>query len=323
MEIKDIIEISILFILFIAFIVWLILMIHSIKLSHRINGHTIINDSDCDLSVPDRLLTWYKNKKDEISEEILVLSKACGIDKRKKEKELSNIIDSIVCSISFFILYIVLCIFHLQKVSVLASFLAFILGFILPGIYNLTIDQIKRKNIEKNLLKVITIINHNLQANMSIKEALVNTKEKVDGDLKIELENVINDLNHGLSLEVAFKRMKDRCGVEDIAYLTTTLSILGKTGGNTKEVFDYLENLFKTRKRLSQELDATIASSKLVYIILSILPIIVFVGMFLIYDNYLMMFITTPLGNLLGIGELVLYFVYIIVVKKIMIIEKY
>lgn len=323
MEIKDIIEISVLFILFIAFIVWLILMIHSIKLSHRINGHTIKNDSDCDLSVPDRLLTWYKNKKDEISEEILVLSKDHDIDKRKKEKELSNIIDSFVCAVSFFILYIALCIFHLQKVSVLSSFFAFILGFVLPGIYNLTIDQIKRKNIENNLLKAITIINHNLQANMSIKEALVDTKEKVDGDLKAELENVINDLNHGLSLEVSFKRMKDRCGVEDIAYLTTTLSILSKTGGNTKEVFDYLENLFKTRKRLSQELDATIASSKLVYIILSILPIIVFGGMFLIYDNYLMMFITTPLGNLLGIGELVLYFVYIIVVKKIMIIEKY
>lgn len=323
MEIKDIVEISILFILFIVFIIWLLLMIHSIKLSHRINNHTFKNEEDDNISLPDRLLTWYKNKKYEISEAMLILSKDKDIDRRKKDRELSNIIDSLVCANSFLVLYIVLSIFHLQKISFLPLVSAFILGFVLPGIYNLTIDQIKRKNIENNLSKAIFLINNNLQANMNIKEALIDTKEKIDGDLKLELEYVINDLNHGLSLEVAFNRMKDRCGVEDIAYLTTTLSILSKTGGNTKEAFDYLESLFQTRKKLSQELDATIASAKLVYLILSILPIIVFGGMLLIYDNYLMMFISTPLGNLLGIGQLFLYFMYIIVIKKIMIIEKY
>ena len=60
MEIKDIIEISTLFILFIVFIVWLLLMIHSIKLSKRINGHTFKNEDDSNISIPDRLLTWYK-----------------------------------------------------------------------------------------------------------------------------------------------------------------------------------------------------------------------------------------------------------------------
>ena len=322
MEIKDIIEITVLFVLFIAFIVWLILTIHGIKLSYRLNGH-ILKTNDDNISIPDRLLVWYQNRKDEISESVLILSKDKDIDKRKKRKELSNIIDSFVCAFSFFMLYIVLSIFHFQKISFFSCIFAFILGFILPGIYNLVIDQIKKKNIEKDLVKAISIISNILQANKSIKEALIDTKEKVDGDLKKEFENVINDLDHGLSLEVSFRRMKDRCGIEDIAYLTTTLSILSKTGGNTKEVFNYLEKLFQTRKKLSQELDATIASSKLVYIILSVLPIVVFMGMLLIYDNYLMMFITTPLGNLLGVSQLVLYFIYIIMVKKIMIIEKY
>ncbi len=323
MGLKDIIEISVLFILFIAFIVWLVCVIHGIKLSNRINGHTLKQTDDTNLSIPDKLLNWYKAKKEEIALSILILSKDKDLDKRRKEKEIFNVIDSFVCAFSFVILYILLSIFHLQKITFISSLAAFILGFVLPGIYNLVIDKIKKNNIEKNLLKAITIINNNLQANRSIKEALIDTKDKIDGDLKNEFTEVVNDLNHGLSLEVSFRRMMDRCGVEDVAYLTTTLSILSKTGGNTKEVFNYLEELFETRKKLSQELDATIASSKLVYIILSILPIIVFGGMVMIYDNYITMFVTTSLGNLLGVSQLVLYFVYVIVVKKIMIVEKY
>ena len=323
MTIKEIIEVSTLFILFIVFIVWLICIIHSIKLSNRLNGHTIKENDNTDISIPDKLLTWYKSKKEEIALEILILSKNENIDKRKKEKEIFNIIDSFICAISFFVLYIILSIFHLQKISILSCLSAFVLGFILPGIYNLALDNIKKNNIEKSMLKAIAIINNNLKANKSIKEALIDTCEKVNGYLKNELLDVINDLDHGLSLEVAFKRMQDRCGVEDIAYLTTTLSILSKTGGNTKEVFNYLEELFETRKKLSYELDATIASSKLVYIILAMLPVVVFGGMIMIYDNYLTMFITSPLGNLLGIGQLFLYFTYIIIVKKIMIVEKY
>ncbi len=76
-------------------------------------------------------------------------------------------------------------------------------------------------------------------------------------------------------------------------------------------------------KKLNQELDSTIASSKLVYIILSILPILVFGGMVLIYDNYLDLYISTDIGKLLGITEILLYMSYMIIIKKIMIIDRY
>jgi len=304
-------------------IIWLILIIHSIKLSHRLNNHIIKKSDDGNISIIDKLLIFYKSKKIEIAEGVLESNKTRKINKIKELKEIYNIIDSFLFAFTFLILYIILCIFHLRSISFISCIFVYILGFILPGLIDLIKTEIAKKNIEKNLLKVIMIINNNLQANKSIKEALIAAKNKTDGNLQIELGNVVNDLDHGLSLDVAFKRMKKRCNVEDITYLTTTLSILSKTGGNTKEVFNYLEDLFKTRKRLSQELDATIASSKLVYIILSILPIIVFIGMLLIYDNYLNIYIESTLGNLLGCIQLLLYLIYIIVIRKIMIIDKY
>ena len=325
MSIQDIIEIAVLLILFILFIIWIVLIIHGIKLSRRLHNHVLKHSNNEDIAIIDKLLTWYKNRKIEIGENILELSlkKNNNSDKHNQIKDIYNIIDSIVFAFIFLVLYISLCIFYIKKVDLLASCLAFMLGFILPGLIDMIKHQLNKKSIEKDLLKSIIIINNNLQANRSIKEALIDTKNKLNGPLKDEINRVINDMDHGLSLEVAFKRMKNRCEVEDITYLTTTLSMLSKTGGNTKEVFNYLEDLFQTRKKLNQELEANIASAKLVYIILSILPLIVFIGMNIMYDDYLALYLTSPLGNILAIVQVLLYIAYILIIRKVMIIDKY
>ena len=323
MPIKDIIEIAVLFIFLILFIVWLIYLRLSIKLEKRLDNHVIGKKEETTKSFIDRIISWYNYAKLDLAEELTKTSKTRKLNKRKQAKDISNLIDSVLNGIVFVILYILLSLFYLSKIRVLSAILAFILGFMLPGIVNLVKEKYRRGKVEKDLLQAINIISNNLQANKSIKEALLDATTKIDGELCDELKEVVNNLDNGLSLEVAFNRMKDRCNLEDLTYLTTTLSILNRTGGNTKEVFSYLEDLFQTRKNLNQELDATIASAKLVYIILSILPIIVFTGMILIYDGYLNLYLSTTLGKVLGISEILLYLVYIIIIRKMMVIDKY
>ena len=322
MATRDIIELSILSIGIIAFIIWILITIHSIKVQNRINKHTIANNTK-EISIFDKLLNKYNLFKKRLSNKIYKQSTIKDIKLTKKQNDFSTTIDSIVSALVFIFTYIILSLIYNNKIYIFTLILITILGFILPGIINIIKEKIKKEKIEKSILKVISIINNNLQANKSIKEALIDTKNKVDNPIKEELNEVIYDLDHGLSLETAFKRMQDRCNIDEITYLTTSLSILSKTGGNNKEVFNYLEDLFKTRKKLNQELDATIASSKLVYIILSILPIIVFGGMILIYDNYLDLYLSTEIGKILGMCEILLYLSYLIIIKKIMIIEKY
>lgn len=322
MSVVDIIELSILSIGTIIFILWILLMIHGFKVSNRVSKYTIKNNNK-ELSVLDKIINKYISFKKKISNKIYKQSTIKDIKLTKKQNDFSTTIDSIVSALVFIFTYIILSLIYNNKIYIFTLILITILGFILPGIINIIKEKIKKEKIEKSILKVISIINNNLQANKSIKEALIDTKNKVDNPIKEELNEVIYDLDHGLSLETAFKRMQDRCNIDEITYLTTSLSILSKTGGNNKEVFNYLEDLFKTRKKLNQELDATIASSKLVYIILSILPIIVFGGMILIYDNYLDLYLSTEIGKILGMCEILLYLSYLIIIKKIMIIEKY
>ena len=323
MTVKEIIEIAVLLILFIVFIIWLIFIIHDIKLANRFKNHIVKTPHNESISLIDKLFTWYDNRKKEISDAIISVNRGKKIDKKKDEVDISNLIDSILIGILFYILYLALSIFYIKNITIISSIIAFLFGFTLPGIIYLVKQTIRKKDMEKKIIRVIILINTNLSAGKSIKEALIDTKNKIDGELKQELELVINDLNSGLSLNIAFNRMQKRCNIEELTYLTTTLSIISKTGGNTKEVFNYLEDLFQTRKSLNQELDASIASAKLVYYILSIIPLVIFIGMFIIYDNYINIYLSSPIGNIIGGVEILLYLVYVIVIRKIMIIDKY
>ena len=322
MSVVDVIELSVLSIGIIVFILWILLMIHGFKVSNRVSKYTIKNNKK-EISVLDKLINKYISFKKKISNKIYKQSTIKDIKLAKKQNDFSTTIDSIVSSLIFIFIYIILCLIYSKEIYTLILISIAILGFILPGIINVFKEKIRKEKIEKSILKVISVINNNLQANKSIKEALIDTKNKVDDPIKEELNEVIYDLDHGLSIDTAFNRMQQRCNIDEITYLTTSLSILSKTGGNNKEVFNYLEDLFKTRKKLNQELESTIASSKLVYIILSILPILVFSGMILIYDNYLDLYLSTDIGKILGMCEVLLYFSYLIIIKKIMIIDKY
>ena len=321
MQLKDIFQVMVLFVVFIAFIIWLIYLIGSIKLKNRIKGSTVKLKNDIPDSFIDRIINNYLKHREKVIKDIIPKKKY--IEKKKDIQELYNLIDSIYCSIITLIIYFGFCIFYLNKPSFLSIILFLLIGFIIPGIIKQIKLEFDKKNIDKNLLKAIILINNDIDRGKTIKESIKDTASRLDGAIKKEFMLVINDLDHGLSIEVAFNRMKERCKVDDVIYLATTLTILSKTGGNIKLVFSYLEKLFRTRKTLDRELKATTASSNFVFMILSILPIILVLGMYMMYDNFIGLFISSPLGILLGISIISLYIIYIYVIRKVIKIEKY
>ena len=318
MGLKDIVKVLILFIIFIIFIIWIIYTLYTIKLANRIKNTTIKSSNDKN-SIIDNIMNWYKKEK----EKIMIRHLKGRTTTKELEKQLSDSIDAISCGLILLILYLFLSLFYLNIPSFTMIVTVFIIGLLVPTFVTRSREKIAAKKIEKDLLKTITLINNGLSSGKSIREAIISAKDKLDGATKRELEQVVYDLEHGLSLEVAFIRMQKRTNVKDIIYLTTSLSMLSKTGGNMLLMFNYLEKIFKTRKKLDQELSSTIASSKLVFIIMTLIPIIVFIGMNFLYTDLITLYISSPLGNLLAIVIVLLYSLYIIVIRRIMKIEKY
>ena len=95
------------------------------------------------------------------------------------------------------------------------------------------------------------------------------------------------------------------------------------TGGNMKDVFSSIEKNLYTRRSLDMELKATIASSRLVFYILLLLPICLGILLSITSPNYLQIFFTSSIGIFLFVIGISIYIIYIIIIYHIMKIEKY
>ena len=142
--------------------------------------------------------------------------------------------------------------------------------------------------------------------------------EELDSPLGLEFQKMYADLTYGLSLEVVFQRFEQRVNLEDIKYITTSLTILNNTGGDIVKVFESVEKTFFNNKKLKDELKSLTAASKFLYYVLLFVPIIFILVIYVLDHTYFNPLFNSSLGYLISITCLILYLTYIVIVKRIM-----
>ena len=176
----------------------------------------------------------------------------------------------------------------------------------------------KRKQIEEDLLKAIIIMNHCFKSGRNIMQAIEIVKNELNGPIRDEFQKIHMDMTYGLSIDVVFQRFYERVKLEDAKYITSTLTLLNKTGGNIVNVFSSIEKSIFNKKKLQNEMKSLTASSIFVFRILVLLPILFVAGILLMYQNYFAPFFKTPYGFLLLLFIIMLYLFYIFTIKKVL-----
>jgi len=179
----------------------------------------------------------------------------------------------------------------------------------------------RTKHIEQDLLKAVVIMNNAFKSGYNITQAVDMVVKDLSGPIKEEFSKISYDLEYGLDLKDVFDRFYERAKIEDIKYITSTLSLLNLTGGNLVGVFTNIENSFTNNKRLKDELNSMTASSKLVYYCLLTMPILLTCILLLISPNYFAPLLTTPFGYLIILLIIILYISYILIIKRILRID--
>ena len=126
------------------------------------------------------------------------------------------------------------------------------------------------------------------------------------------------ELLYGLSISDVFKRFAHRIDLEEASYLTASLSILNKTGGNITEVFSSIERSLFDKRKLRLELKSLTSGSKLVVFVLIGIPFFFVFVVSLINPDYFMPFINTSIGNILLLFMILYYIIFVIFVRKVM-----
>lgn len=287
------------------------------------------------VSLKDKPVSFFDKINDKIFKLIINLSKV--LSKSSVMKKYSNHYEKYIdqseilrdrqmdyISIKFLVAFFAIIItaisdvLRLQIISFPQLVFALLIGFFTPDIVWYIRNIKRRKMIEEDLQRAVIIMNNAFKSGRSIMQAVELVKDELTGPISSEFEKIHIDLAYGLELEVVFKRFSQRVNLEEVKYLTSSLVILNKTGGDILNVFSSIERSFLDRKKLRDELKSITSLSELVFRMLVLIPFIIFIVIYIMNNNYFTPLVTTGVGRIMLALIILIYVLYILIVRKIM-----
>ena len=238
-------------------------------------------------------------------------------DDENKKTGMDYVSIKLILSIFLVLIYIMSSILR-NNFNILFLLLIFIGSFFLLDIYYIINYKKRRRLIENDLLNAIIIMNNAFKSGMNIMQAISIVESELTGPIKDEFRKINIDIKYGLSLETVFDRFYNRVKIEDIKYISSSLSLINKTGGNIVRVFSAIEKNFYDKKKIRDEMNSLTSSSTFMFRLLVFMPILLVLIILVLNKDYFMPLINTSIGRIIILLILILYTMYIIVVKKVM-----
>ena len=224
----------------------------------------------------------------------------------------------IIIASALTVLAVIIKAFQFKLLGSLETLGVFILGFFILDIYLFAKYKVFRWTIENDFVAAITIMNNSFKSGRSISQAIDIVAEEVGGVVGAEFKRMNLELLYGLDIEQVFKRFSKRIKLEEANYLTASLSILNKTGGDIIKVFSSIERSLFDKRKLRLELKSLTSGSRIIVYILLGIPFFFILVISLINPGYFLPFITTDIGHILLIFMIIYYIIFVVVVRKIM-----
>ena len=315
----------------IAFII--VLIDYLVKLNKAININRRLSRYSIDSLITDN----DDNLGDTIKNKYNILLKRMRI-KLKNSKELNNqaskyskyvmlgdnvnLLDFIIIKLLIGFLFVILVIISNAIQGKIVSFIPliffFIFGYYIYDIY-LYISNRRRKNkIKNDMLRAVIIMNNAFKAGKSTIQAVEIASNSLPKPISLEFKRIYQDLSFGISSDVAFNRFAKRVNLEEARYISSSLTILSKTGGNIISVFSSIERTLFDKKRLETDLKNSTQASNLVVKILMIIPILFVIVIYFLSPGYFTPFFTSPLGLIFVLIIIIMFLIFIYLLDKIM-----
>ena len=323
-----IIIIHIILVFFLITIITLFIRINSaIKLEKRISKYSVKHKKERDISslydkIGKSYFRFVKKQRKKMRKLFPSLAK-------RYEKYVSygdvNAVDYIthklVIAIIFIILMIVTLAIQGRLVSLFHIILGGVFGFYILDIVLVIFNKLNKKKIEGDMLRAIIIMNNAFKSGKSTIQAVEIASNKLPKPISDEFKRIHQEMKYGLSVDVVFDRFSKRVGIEEAEYISSSLTILNKTGGNIVAVFNSLEKTLFDKMKLKEELKNSTQVSKLVIKVLLLVPILFVLIIYLLNPKYFDPFFDSVLGYILLGVIIVMFIIYAYLLDKIAKVE--
>jgi tight adherence protein B len=121
----------------------------------------------------------------------------------------------------------------------------------------------------------------------------------------------------GVPLEETLQALTERVPNLDLKFFATAVVLQRQTGGDLAEILDKIGALIRDRFRIWGQVQALTGEGRLSGVVLLALPVVLFVAVYQLNPDYIMVLFTDPMGKKMLAGAIAMQVVGALVIRKI------
>lgn len=179
----------------------------------------------------------------------------------------------------------------------------------------------KTLQIERFMPDAMELLSRSLKAGHTLSGTLDLVSQEIPHPLGTEMRITFEEQKLGLSMPQAFRRMGERVASQDLRFFVTAVIIQTDTGGNLSEILENIGLIIRDRLKLKGKVRGLTAEGRFSALILSLLPFVTFLALYVVNRKYVMTLFRDPIGVKLLTVALISIGIGIFIMKRMVSIK--
>ncbi len=201
---------------------------------------------------------------------------------------------------------------HFALAPVVGLFLA-----TLPMLWVLFRRKRRLKAFAAQLPDALEMLSRALRAGQSLGFGFNMIGQEMSDPLAGEFQRIFEEQNLGIPLEETLDGMTERIPNLDLKFFATAIILQRQTGGDLAEILDKIGELVRDRFRIWGQVQALTGEGRLSGIVLLALPFVLFIAVYQLNPDYLMVLFDDPMGTKMLAGAIFLQIMGALCIRKI------
>lgn len=161
--------------------------------------------------------------------------------------------------------------------------------------------QIKKNKdkFDDQLIEALGMIKNSVRAGQSLVQAFENMVKDTKPPVSTEFEEVLRQTRLGTPIEQALIDMTKHLNSKDLKIAVTSINLAKETGGNLGEILTRLSDTMRERKKIQGKIVTLTAQGKASGMVMSAVPFLLLVVLYLMEPGMMGLLFTTFLGNIM------------------------
>ncbi len=191
----------------------------------------------------------------------------------------------------------------------------------MPIFWLLSRRKRRMKAFSAQLPDAMDMLARSLRSGQSLASGFSMVAEEMLPPINREFGRVFEEQNLGVSPDDSLRSMCERVPNLDLRFFVTAVILQRQTGGDLAEILDKIGTLIRERFRIWGAVQALTGEGRLSGVVLMALPVALFVALYFLNPDYVMLLFDDPLGQKMLAGGIVLQVLGALVIRKIVTIK--